>query len=145
MPRDIALSLPRRRNPEVRAVASPDDNQGVRSVQLTEHLLSFGTGRGKLFFWDLRTSGFVPTGERENFVCTLARACSNRMLNCCFAGLRAGGFAPLGQREHFGGALCGLALRCCSIPTCTPCLPAACLPSNMALHPYRTHRRAGPV
>ncbi|KAI7838555.1 hypothetical protein COHA_007629 [Chlorella ohadii] len=57
----VQLLDPRRRNPEVRAVASPDDNQGVRSVQLTDHLLSFGTGRGKLFFWDLRAGGFVPT------------------------------------------------------------------------------------
>jgi len=59
----LCLIFTPRRNPEVRAVASPDDNQGVRSVQLTDHLLSFGTGRGKLFFWDLRAGGFVPTGE----------------------------------------------------------------------------------
>ena len=45
-------------------MASPDDNQGVRSVQLAGHLLTFGTGRGKVFFWDMRAGAFLPTGGR---------------------------------------------------------------------------------
>ncbi|KAI3427023.1 hypothetical protein D9Q98_006965 [Chlorella vulgaris] len=57
----VTLIDPRRRAGELRAVASPDNNEGVRSVQLTQHLLSFGTGRGQLFFYDLRANAFLPT------------------------------------------------------------------------------------
>lgn len=53
---------PCRRTAELQAIASPDENQGVRSVQLTEQLLSFGTGKGKLFFYDVRAQAFLPTG-----------------------------------------------------------------------------------
>ena len=57
----LQRALSRRRTADLCSVASPDESQGVRSVQLTEHLLSFGTGRGKLFFFDLRASAFLPT------------------------------------------------------------------------------------
>lgn len=58
---------PRSRAPELSCVASPDENQGVRSVGLTHHILSFGTGRGKLFLYDLRAEAFLPAGEPRLF------------------------------------------------------------------------------
>ena len=56
----------RRRQPELQLIASPDRNQGVRSLQLSSqrqqgHLLSFGTGAGRLYFYDLRSQKFLPT------------------------------------------------------------------------------------
>ncbi len=64
-PRTLACRRPAlcRRTAELQAVASPDENQGVRSVQLTDQLLSFGTGKGKLFFYDMRAEAFLPTGR----------------------------------------------------------------------------------
>eukprot|EP00887_Chlorella_sp_A99_P001144 scaffold14.g1144.t1 len=49
------------------AVASPDEQHGVRSVALQDHLLSFGTGRGKICFYDLRASKLVPTEPAQQY------------------------------------------------------------------------------
>lgn len=74
----VTLLDPRRRNAQLQSVASPDENQGVRSVALTEHLLSFGTGRGKLFFYDVRAQGFLSTAPAaydygaESHMCKLS-------------------------------------------------------------------------
>ncbi|KAL4444203.1 hypothetical protein ABPG75_011940 [Micractinium tetrahymenae] len=62
----VTLLDPRRRNAELQSIVSPDENQGVRSLQLTEQLLSFGTGKGKLFFYDVRAQAFLPT-ERSAY------------------------------------------------------------------------------
>lgn len=40
---------------------SPDANHGVRSLCIKDRVLSFGTGRGKLCFYDIRAGGCVPT------------------------------------------------------------------------------------
>lgn len=62
----VTLLDPRRRNAELHAVSSPDVRQGVRSVQLTENVLSFGTGRGKLCFYDLRAQAFLATEPAQH-------------------------------------------------------------------------------
>lgn len=54
---------------------SPDGNQGVRSLALAAHLLSFGTGRGKLFLWDLRARAFLPTGALGCVLVALVGCC----------------------------------------------------------------------
>ncbi|GAB4818512.1 hypothetical protein N2152v2_005558 [Parachlorella kessleri] len=50
----VTVADPRRRQAEVLVMHSPDGGQGVRSVMLQDHLLSFGTGRGKIVFVDMR-------------------------------------------------------------------------------------------
>lgn len=59
----VSLSDPRRREPFafVDGLRSPDGHFGVRSVCLRDHVLSFGTGVGKIAFWDLRVRKFLQT------------------------------------------------------------------------------------
>lgn len=95
----------RRRAPEVTEVASPDDNHGVRSVQMTDHLLSFGTGRGKLFFWDLRAGAFLPTGACPCWPLGRQRR--------ALAGCWAGSAAPWPMRWRCAGAACWM--RCAGL------------------------------
>lgn len=40
---------------------SPDVGSGVRSIEITDHLLSFGTGSGALVFYDVRYVGLSET------------------------------------------------------------------------------------
>lgn len=42
-------------------IDSPDPGYGVRSVSITNSLLTFGTGRGKMVFFDTRTWNVLPT------------------------------------------------------------------------------------
>ena len=85
----------RRRAAELSPVASPDDNQGVRSMQLQDHLLSFGTGRGMLFLYDLRAQAFLPTGgcsrggaTPAGLVAAAVAAAAAAVLGWLFAGCR---------------------------------------------------------
>lgn len=136
----LALAVPQtRRNPEVKAIASPDDNQGVRSVQLTDHLLSFGSGRGKLFFWDLRAGGFVPTGERSRGCCAHAsgEGLVGRPPVDSSGGQAPSGLGPTGRRlcAHCWGStwqgvetlLCCAHRFCCvkAEPPALQCSPSA--------------------
>ncbi len=54
---------PRKRDPAafVATLQSPDPAHGVRSLALTDRLLSFGTGRGLVCIWDLRAGRYVPS------------------------------------------------------------------------------------
>lgn len=58
----VTLADARQRAAPLEMVDSPDKQQGVRSVTLEGHLLSFGTGLGKICFWDMRAQHFLPTG-----------------------------------------------------------------------------------
>ena len=56
---EVQLLDPRQRcvRNNVMTIESPDKLQGVRSVQFNKEILSFGTGRGSLVFYDLRWNG----------------------------------------------------------------------------------------
>ncbi|KAK9806147.1 hypothetical protein WJX72_003229 [[Myrmecia] bisecta] len=56
----VTLLDPRLRKGEVRVIESLDENQGVRSINFLEHLLSCGSGRGRISFYDLRASKYIP-------------------------------------------------------------------------------------
>ena len=59
----ISLSDPRKRDPGalITCLTSPDISQGVRSVCIQGDVVSFGTGRGKIVFYDLRAGKCLPT------------------------------------------------------------------------------------
>lgn len=59
----ITLSDPRKRDPGafIAELTSPDIAQGVRSVCISGNMVSFGTGKGKIAFYDLRAAKFLPT------------------------------------------------------------------------------------
>ena len=59
----VTLVDPRKRDPRafIGELCSPDMSQGIRSVCISNNLLSFGTGRGKICFYDLRAEKFLPT------------------------------------------------------------------------------------
>lgn len=63
----VALIDPRKRgtNALITSLASPDVDEGVRSVCLADNLLSFGTGKGKIAFYDIRAAKFLPAGGRQ--------------------------------------------------------------------------------
>lgn len=64
----VVLVDPRRRHPlaSIAELHSPDPKQGVRSVNFRDDILSFGTGQGKIAFYDIRASQFLPTSEPEH-------------------------------------------------------------------------------
>lgn len=49
----------------VASVKSVDEESGVRSLQFNEQLLSIGTGQGHLYFYDLRSRGFLMEKTRS--------------------------------------------------------------------------------
>lgn len=59
----VSMSDPRRREPFafIEGIHSPDGPCGIRSVCFHNNFLSFGTGLGKIAFWDLRMRKFLPT------------------------------------------------------------------------------------
>ncbi|EIE19636.1 WD40 repeat-like protein [Coccomyxa subellipsoidea C-169] len=54
----ITLVDPRQKTP-VQDVESLDEGHGVRSLNFLDHLLSAGSGRGRVFFYDLRASAYL--------------------------------------------------------------------------------------
>lgn len=54
----VCLLDPRKRDPDavVHEIASPDPSEGIRSICISNDLVSFGTGKGKIAFFDLRAS-----------------------------------------------------------------------------------------
>ncbi|KAK9918446.1 hypothetical protein WJX75_004149 [Coccomyxa subellipsoidea] len=54
----ITLVDPRKKTP-VQDVESLDEGHGVRSLNFLDHLLSAGSGRGRLFFYDMRASAYL--------------------------------------------------------------------------------------
>lgn len=95
-------------------------------MQLTDHVLSFGSGRGKLFFWDLRAGGFVPTGERSwGLLCTCFWLRSGWPATCRFvrraSAFRAGTYRQAALCPPLGLYLAGrgnIALLCPSVLLC---------------------------
>lgn len=45
----------------VAALQSPDGNHGVRSVCVTDRVVSFGSGQGKISLYDVRAARYLPT------------------------------------------------------------------------------------
>jgi len=58
----VCLLDPRKRDPNaiVHEIASPDPSEGIRSLCISNDLVSFGTGKGKIAFFDIRASQFLP-------------------------------------------------------------------------------------
>ncbi|BDA46679.1 DDB1- and CUL4-associated factor 12 [Coccomyxa sp. Obi] len=64
----ITLVDPRKKT-AVQDIESLDDAHGVRSLNFLDHLLSCGSGQGKLFFYDLRASAYLdlsPVAEQPH-------------------------------------------------------------------------------
>lgn len=58
---------PRRKDSCLFTIDSPDPLQGVRSVSIhRDYLLSFGTGKGKICFYDIRAQRMLPTDLRHH-------------------------------------------------------------------------------
>jgi hypothetical protein len=57
----VCLLDPRKRDPNavVQEISSPDPSEGIRSICISNNLVSFGTGKGKIAFFDLRASKFL--------------------------------------------------------------------------------------
>jgi hypothetical protein len=57
----VCLLDPRKRDPNavIHEIASPDPREGIRSICISNDLVSFGTGKGKIAFFDLRASNFL--------------------------------------------------------------------------------------
>jgi WD repeat-containing protein 40A len=56
----VCLLDPRKRDPAVvDEIESPDQSAGIRSLCISNDLVSFGTGKGKIAFFDLRASKFL--------------------------------------------------------------------------------------
>ncbi|CAL5228259.1 g11362 [Coccomyxa viridis] len=54
----VSLIDPRKKTP-VQEVESLDHSHGVRSLTFLDHLLSCGSGRGRMFFYDMRAAAYL--------------------------------------------------------------------------------------
>lgn len=57
----VLIIDPRKRDPgaHVSTLTSPDREQGVRSICFQDNILSYGTGRGKIAFFDIRAEKYL--------------------------------------------------------------------------------------
>lgn len=53
----------------VAIISSYDPGAGVRSLSFRNPLLTVGTGRGSLFFFDLRTGSFLEHSDTNEMIC----------------------------------------------------------------------------
>ena len=58
-----------RSNKPVASINSNDPGAGVRSLSFRNLLLTVGTGLGSLFFFDLRTGGFLKHRSTDEMIC----------------------------------------------------------------------------
>lgn len=59
----VMLIDPRDRKGSSRSIQTLEQNQSIRSLTLNEHLLTVGSGFGKISFYDLRAGSFTGWGE----------------------------------------------------------------------------------
>ncbi|KAL3151622.1 hypothetical protein ABBQ38_012613 [Trebouxia sp. C0009 RCD-2024] len=59
----VTLLDPRLSQPTIKVVNSVDPGQGVRSVGIMDNILSSGSGRGRIAFFDLRASAYISVQQ----------------------------------------------------------------------------------